>query len=253
MQRAGADRASDGATDEQASAADPPPARPTSAPCSDGRRALIATTVAVVVPVVIGLVLGALQPGLNPTATRIVLGLTGWNLFVVIYVLTTLHVFRTADPEEFVARIRRRSASRSPTSRRLLPGGDGPTFAVEATLVAFGVVLVLPHVHAIEVRDVVLVPLTICILLCSWCLAVVSYALHYAQKDMVEPGLEFPGTRTHTFADYRYFSVAVATTFGATDVNITTPRMRRVVNVHTLLTFTYNSVIVALLASFLVR
>ena len=61
------------------------------------------------------------------------------------------------------------------------------------------------------------------------------------------------GARTHTFADYRYFSVAVATTFGATDVNITTPRMRRVVNLHTLLTFVYNSVIVALLASFLIR
>lgn len=79
----------------------------------------------------------------------------------------------------------------------------------------------------------------------------VSYALHYAQHDADAPGLEFPGTRTNTFADYRYFAVAVATTFGATDVNITTPRMRRIVNAHTLLTFVYNSVIVALLASFL--
>jgi hypothetical protein len=42
----------------------------------------------------------------------------------------------------------------------------------------------------------------------------------------------------------------VATTFGATDVNITS-RMRRIVNAHTLLTFVDNSVIVALLASFL--
>ena len=65
------------------------------------------------------------------------------------------------------------------------------------------------------------------------------------------PGLEFPGNRANTFADYRYFAVAVATTFGATDVNITTPRMRRIVNAHTLLTFVYNSVIVTLLASFL--
>jgi uncharacterized membrane protein len=45
----------------------------------------------------------------------------------------------------------------------------------------------------------------------------------------------------------------VATTFGATDVNITRPRMRRVVNLHTILTFVYNSVIVALLVSLLIR
>ena len=45
----------------------------------------------------------------------------------------------------------------------------------------------------------------------------------------------------------------MATTFGATDVDITTPRMRRVVNLHSLLTFVYNSVIVAMLASLLVR
>lgn len=47
--------------------------------------------------------------------------------------------------------------------------------------------------------------------------------------------------------------MAVTTTFGATDVSITTPRMRRVVNVHTLLTFADNTVIVALLASFLIH
>lgn len=50
-----------------------------------------------------------------------------------------------------------------------------------------------------------------------------------------------------------YFSLAVATTFGATDVNVTTPRMRKVVNLHVILTFVYNSVIIALLAGILLR
>ncbi len=224
-----------------------------SALCSDGRRALIATVIGVAVPMLVGVVVRATDPGLNRTAVVVVLSLTGWNLFVVIYVVLTLRVFSVHDAAEFTHRMRLRRDARSPVMRRLTPGGDGPTFAIEAALVAFGVVLVLPHVNAIEVRDIVLIPVTISILLCSWALAVVSYALHYAEHDEQEPGLEFPGNRTHSFADYRYFSVAVATTFGATDVNITTPRMRRVVNVHTLLTFAYNSVIVALLASFLVH
>jgi uncharacterized membrane protein len=115
-------------------------------------------------------------------------------------------------------------------------------------LVAFVVVLVLPRIRAISIDDLLLVPLSLSILLSTWALSIVSYALHYAEHDLEEPGLEFPGERTNAFADYRYFSIAVATTFGATDVNIITPRMRRVVNVHTILTFIYNSVIVALLA-----
>jgi uncharacterized membrane protein len=98
----------------------------------------------------------------------------------------------------------------------------------------------------------VLVPLTLSILLCCWALSIVAYTLHYAQKDIEEPSLDFPGDRTGAFDDYLYFSIAVSTTFGATDVNITRPAMRRVVNLHTILTFLYNSVIVALLASLLI-
>jgi hypothetical protein len=57
----------------------------------------------------------------------------------------------------------------------------------------------------------------------------------------------------NAFSDFIYFSLAVATTFGATDVNVTTPRMRKVVNLHVILTFVYNSVIMALLAGILLR
>ncbi len=112
---------------------------------------------------------------------------------------------------------------------------------------------ILPHVSAIEIDDWILVPVSLSILLSCWALSVVSYALHYVQYDIEQPGLDFPGDRTQAFADYMYFSLAVATTFGATDVNITTPRMRKIVNLHTILTFIYNSVIVALLAALLIR
>jgi uncharacterized membrane protein len=224
-----------------------------SALCSDGRRAMIATAVGILVPVAAGLILGAVDPSRHGPAVTLVLALAGWNLFVVVYVALTLRTFAGSDRDEFERKMRRRRESRSAVVRRLTPGGDGPTFALEAALVAFGVVLVLPHINSIDLDDLVLIPVTLSILLCSWALGMVSYALHYAEKDGQEAGLEFPGTRTYTFADYRYFAMAVATTFGATDVNVTTPRMRRVVNLHTLLTFAYNTVIVAALASFLIH
>lgn len=217
----------------------------------DGRRALVALVPSVALPVVAGLVLWLLEvPAAGTPAERVILCLVAWNLFAVLYVVLTLRVFRGVDAAEF----RRRMTARGTRSRgiwRLSDRADGPAFAVEAAAVAFAVVLVLPHIESIRINALLLVPVTLSILLSSWALSIVSYALHYAQHDLEEPGIEFPGQRTDAFDDYWYFALAVATTFGATDATIVTPRMRRVVNLHTLLTFIYNSVIVALLASLL--
>jgi uncharacterized membrane protein len=224
--------------------------------CNDTRRSLIAIVVSLVVPTVIGTVLGIIDPEFwDAVPGNVLMALLGWNLFVVVYLVLTVRAFGDSSGDEFAARIAarpgtsRRKPDRDPLARR----GDGPTFAIEASLVAFAVVLIVPQIDAIRLDDLLLVPALLSILLSCWALSVVSYALHYAQKDLAEPGLDFPGERTHGWGDYLYFSIAVATTFGATDVNITTPRMRRVVNVHTILTFLYNSVIVALLAAVLIR
>lgn len=57
----------------------------------------------------------------------------------------------------------------------------------------------------------------------------------------------------HGFADYFYFSLTVATTFGATDVDVMTTRMRRTVTGHAALAFLFNTVIIALLVTALTR
>jgi uncharacterized membrane protein len=220
--------------------------------CSDGRRALVALAPSIGLPVLAGLALRVISfPGAGSPAAYVILCLLGWNLFAVIYVVITLRTFRRVDAEEFHRRMTARGRRSAWGIWRLSSRADGPTFAVEGTVVAFTVVLVLPHVHSIRINDLLLVPVTLSVLLSSWALSIVSYALHYAQYDLEQPGLQFPGERTNAFEDYMYFALGVATTFGATDASIVTPRMRRVVNLHTLLTFIYNSVIVALLASLL--
>jgi uncharacterized membrane protein len=237
---------------------DPPPAtapadQPVPALCADGRRALIAIAVSVVVPTLLSQLLQIWMPELDGPAQTVVLLLFGWDLFVVVYLTLTARVFRSVPSDEFRRRIAARAGRRSRPVQRFNPRGDGPTFAVEAAVVAFAVVLAVPHFNAISIDDWLLVPITLSTLLSSWALSVGAYSLHYAEHDIAAPGLDFPGERTNAYADYLYFSLAVATTFGATDVDITTPAMRRVVNLHSLLTFIYNSVIVALLASLLLR
>jgi uncharacterized membrane protein len=230
-----------------------PPAPSTPRLCHDAARGSVALAVAVVLTLPVGIVLdGTAFLSEHLWSSRAILFLVGFDLFAVVYTVLTLRTFGRIGPEEFRTRMRARDATRSGVRRRSALGG-WPAFALEATVVALAAALVLPHVPDLAADDLVLAPLTLSILFSSWALSIAAYALHYAQRDLDEPGLEFPGRRTGDFADYRYFALAVATTFGATDVSITTPAMRRVVNLHTLLTFVYNSVIVALLASFLIR
>ncbi len=222
--------------------------------CSDGRRAIVALIVSLVVPTLVSrLIDGLWVKGLDGAGLRFSLLLLGWNVFAVVYVLLTVRTFDRSDSERFRAQMAARRGYRSEFWQRRNPTGNGPVFAIEASVVAFAVVLVVPHIQGIAINDWVLVPISLTILLSCWAVAIVSYSLHYAHNDLQAPSLDFPGDRTNAYGDYLYFSIAIATTFGATDVNITTPQMRRIVNLHTILTFIYNSVIVALLASLLIR
>ena len=57
------------------------------------------------------------------------------------------------------------------------------------------------------------------------------------------------GDTTLRRGDYLYFAIAVQSTFGTTDVNVTTRDIRRTVMVHNCLAFVFNSVIIALIVS----
>jgi uncharacterized membrane protein len=221
--------------------------------CADGVRSVAAMAPAAAVTLLLAaLLLFTGPPGEDWPATVVVLCLVCWTVFTVLYVGMTERTFNGIDADEFARRMAARTALRS-RHWRALHTKAGPTFAVCASAVAFAVVLVLPHVEGVKVDDWLLIPLSASILFSCWAVSVLSYALHYAEYDLGESSLDFPGRRTNAFADYLYFALAVATTFGATDVTITTPEMRRVVNLHTVLTFAYNSVIVALLVAILIR
>jgi uncharacterized membrane protein len=221
--------------------------------CADGYRARLAAIPAVALPLLaIAFMLFTGPPGGWVAAVAVAV-LVGLNVYSVVYVALTWRVFRSVDADEFARRMEARTRLRRPLMRRLLPGGDGPSFAVSAALVAFAVVVVMPHINAIQLDDWLLVPISMTILFSSWAVSVTSYALHYAQLDLAEAALDYPGTRERTFSEYAYFSVAVATTLGTTDVTATTPQMRHAVTFNVVVAFAFNSVIVALLVSILIR
>ena len=91
-------------------------------------------------------------------------------------------------------------------------------------------------------------------LLLSWLVTHTLFALRYAHEfyepssppGAVQGGLDFPGGVPPDYWDFFYFSVVLGMTFQVSDVQITSRKLRRLATVHGVVSFAYNTVIVAL-------
>ena len=82
----------------------------------------------------------------------------------------------------------------------------------------------------------------------SWHLLHTGFAQIYESmqhRDPQQPGLEFPRTTTPGLADYLYFAFTVGTSFATSDASVTTVRMRWLVLLHSVVSFFYNALVVA--------
>lgn len=99
--------------------------------------------------------------------------------------------------------------------------------------------------------------LTLVTVIVSWTLVHTVYGLRYAHAfygDSDEPGVNqhaggliFPGNRPPDYFDFAYFSFVVGMTCQVSDVQITSRRMRRITLFHGILSFGFNTMILALL------
>jgi len=98
--------------------------------------------------------------------------------------------------------------------------------------------------------------LTLLTVICSWTLVHTVFGLRYAHVfygDSDDPGVQkhaggliFPGDRPPDYFDFAYFSFVVGMTCQVSDVQITSRRMRRLTLVHSILSFGFNTIILAL-------
>jgi uncharacterized membrane protein len=82
----------------------------------------------------------------------------------------------------------------------------------------------------------------------SWSLIHVIFALHYAHLfyGTREGGLVFPGDDKPNYWDFLYYSFVVGMTCQVSDVQITDHTLRRLTLIHGVLSFFFNTVILAL-------
>jgi len=89
----------------------------------------------------------------------------------------------------------------------------------------------------------------------SWLLVHTSYTSRYAhlyygtKAGKLLKGLVFPGDEEPDFIDFAYHSFVIGMTFQVSDIDITSKRMRRLTLGHSLISFVFNTCIVALTIS----
>jgi len=133
----------------------------------------------------------------------------------------------------------------------------GAIFIVTALVVVVAVVFLFLALNEGETPNPYSVVASGISVVLGWFTVHTMAALHYAyeyyevpqagnDKGKVVGGMEFPGEeREPDGASFLYFSYVVGMTAQVSDVEVTTNRMRRVVNVHGVFSFFFNTVILA--------
>jgi uncharacterized membrane protein len=128
---------------------------------------------------------------------------------------------------------------------------------VASTISLFAGAVVMRHAYRIEPRHgLLLILLCLVAVVVAWTLTHTAFLLRYAHlyyrdDDEGEGGLAFPGDRQPDDFDFAYFAFTIGMCFQVSDVSISSRQIRRAVLAHALLSFSYNTVIVALVLNLL--
>jgi len=98
------------------------------------------------------------------------------------------------------------------------------------------------------------VGLSVLTLVLSWLVVQSLYALHYTHRyfgdrdDDGKPdgGIDFPGAKPSTYRDFIYVSVCIGATCQVSDFDITSAKFRNLVTTHALISFVFNTMVLAL-------
>lgn len=122
------------------------------------------------------------------------------------------------------------------------------TVLILSLCVAAVVLSALSHeLHAAKDKslgDIVLASSTIFL---SWLFVAVVFAQQYAHSYYLKQGqLVFPGTATPDYLDFMYFAVVLSMCCQTSDVAVTSSSFRRLVMLHSIVSFFFNVIIIAI-------
>ncbi len=195
----------------------------------------------------LGVLALALLPWNWATPTRL---LVAWNLGVLTYVASAIHLMVTADPAKM-----RRLAQLTDESRFVVL-----TLSVLAAMASIAAIIAeLAQVKELVGWDKALhLQMAGLTIVSSWTFTHLIFAQHYAHEyyierasarsapDALRGGLAFPDTQSPDFMDFLYFSFVIGVASQTADVSISSRPMRRVALIHCVLAFFFNTTVLAL-------
>lgn len=171
--------------------------------------------------------------------------IASWDIGAIVFLALAMHLFATRVPEQMAADAEQQEEGQWTIFWVMLLG---TIFSFAALSGEFSGLKDLPSVE--RGLRVALVGST---LLLSWLLAHVVFVFRYAhewydrdEQGRLKGGLQFPSDDQPDYLDFLYFAVVIGMTFQVSDVQVTSRRLRRLALLHGLLSFLFNTVIVAL-------
>jgi len=170
----------------------------------------------------------------------------GWDIFSLCEIVVSLAIFSAVCPKQL-----RVLASREDASRPVVF-----TIVIGAILGSLGgVLLLLKNQTAWLLSEGLETAIYIAGVTFSWILLHILFTSRYAhlyygdhatKKGEMAKGLDIPGNDAPDYMDFAYFAFVIGMTFQVSDITISSRQIRRVVLMHGLLSFLFNTVIVAL-------
>ncbi len=173
-----------------------------------------------------------------------------WNVFAIVYLLLCWIVLMKRPVSQI---------------RQLAKKDDGSVLYVYMLIIISSfasmvtVLLLVISKNDSLTQNVFYIPDAIAGILLSWIMVHTIYTFHYAHiyygDSKKHPGndcygLEFPGNETKTYQpnyiDFAYFAFTIGCTFQVSDIEISSPKMRRIALGHGLISFCLNTFVVAL-------
>ncbi|TWB06883.1 DUF1345 domain-containing protein [Bradyrhizobium stylosanthis] len=183
-----------------------------------------------------GILVALLLPGSHRLVTRL---LFGWDALITVYLVLVYAMMLCNDHQHI-----RRAAAMQDDGRFviLLVTAIGAFASIAAIVSELGT----PH------RGVLELTVAITTIALSWATVHTTFALHYAHdyyRAAKPGGLQFPSGDKEVHADYWdfvYFSFVIGMTAQVSDVGITDKTIRRTATAHGIVSFIYNTALLAL-------
>ena len=191
------------------------------------------------ISIAIGIAAFFVLPGSLRLVTRL---LISWDIFVTLYlVLAYIMMFRSG-----LGHIRRNAVLQD----------DGRFLILLVTAVgAFASIAAIVFELGASHRTAPQLALATVTIALSWAVIHTTFALHYAHdyyRGAKPGGLQFPSGDQHDHADYWdfvYFSFVIGMTAQVSDVGITDKTLRRTATVHGIISFIFNTALLALMVN----